>query len=53
MKYDGISWDKPKRDDITFDILPVIRITRYKNVYSVALCWLLWGIRVDFLKEVM
>ena len=53
MKYKGMCWDKPKRNEITLDILPVVRITYFKSVYSVALCWLLWGIRVDFIKEVM
>ena len=51
MKYDGISLDKPKRNEMTFDFIPVIRVSYFKGVFSFALAWLLWGIRIDFLKE--
>lgn len=50
MKYAGMSWDKPKQNEVTFDVLPVVRVTYFKCVYSFALAWLLWGIRIDFLE---
>ena len=51
MLYEGASIDKPEPNEVTIDIIPVIRVTYYHGIFSIFLCWLLWGIRFDFLKE--
>lgn len=51
MKFKGIYVDKPKRNKVTVDVFPVIRFSYYYGLFSVMVCWLCWGIVVDFLKE--